>query len=294
VVSTIVVTGANGFLGQSLLGQAARQRPETEIVAIPSHRAGGIDLAADMAPDWLSDKITLEDPSDALLIHAAAVVEWNTSAGLLKNVAIAINLAQWSNSIGIRFSVLVSAVNVYPAVPKADVQTPCDPRTLYGLGKWAAERVWQLSLPAKQQATIRLAGLWGWQPKPTLCWNRLLLAAARGFPAESRPFVRRRCSRRNYISVNDAANCLLAVGKARQSGLFLAAGGDVVDVGEFIQALSALPGSRLDVNWQDDGGADESLDEPSPELLPMLTSFQNTLTRLWEERPSWVVQGIES
>ena len=75
----------------------------------------------------------------------------------------------------------------------------------------------------------------------------------------------------------------------RTSGLFLAAGRDVLDTGTFIEAVLALPGSRLDVDWQDDGGTDECLYDPSPKLLPLLTPFSEMLAQLWREKPDWVV-----
>ena len=121
-----------------------------------------------------------------------------------------------------------------------------------------------------------------------------MLAAARGFPAEPRLVVKRRNSRRNYISVSDAASCLLELGMSQTPGLFLAAGRDTVDTGAFVEAVSALPGSRLEVEWLDDRGSDESLYEPSRELLPMLRPFEDALARLWKEKPMWVAQGSES
>ena len=78
-----------------------------------------------------------------ILVHAAAKVSWDTPEGLLSNAAMALNVASWARSIEIGFCVLVSSVNVYPGVDKADVSTPCEPQTLYGTGKLAAEHVWR-------------------------------------------------------------------------------------------------------------------------------------------------------
>jgi len=227
-----------------------------------------------------------------VLVHAAAAVKWDTPGGLLKNVAMALNVATWARATGIGFCVLVSGVNVYPTLPLADVDTPCQPPTLYGLGKWAAECVWRLLLPQERSAIVRLAGIWGWQRRPTLFWNRLLLGAVQGSSPESRLVVRRSRSRRNYISAHEASDCLLQVGINRMPGLFLGAGRDTVDTRSFVKALRELPGSNLSVDWQDDGGEDEVIYCPSAELLPWLKPFPDELFAIWAGKPDWVLQGL--
>jgi len=286
----MVVTGASGFLGQTLLEAAATTWPDATIVPIHSPRCGGIDLVQPKASEQLAATIPMANSHDAILIHAAATVEWDTPDGFLANAAMAVNVATWARAVGIGFSVLVSGVNVYGPLPIADAQTPCQPTTMYGLGKWAAEQVWRLILPQERTAIVRLAGLWGWQRKPTLFWNRLLLAATHGGWLEERPVVRRSRSRRNYISTLEASECLLRLGIQRMAGLFLAAGLDTVDTGSFVRALQKLSGSRLSVDWQDDGGVDEHLYHPSPELLPWLKPFPEVLSTMWATQPEWVLQ----
>lgn len=287
----IVVTGASGFLGQTLLDVAATFLSGATVLAIHSPRRGGIDLAHPTAPEKLGTTIHISHPRDTMLIHAAAVVEWNTPDGLLANAAMALNVATWARSTDIGFAVLVSGVNVYDLLAVTDVDAPCQPPTLYGLGKWAAEHVWRLLLPQERSAIVRLAGIWGWQRRPTLFLNQLLLAAARGSPPEPRPVVRRSRSRRNYISAHEASYCLLQVGANRMPGLFLGAGRDIVDTRSFVEALQKLPGSKLSVDWQDDGGADDVIYRPSAELLPCLKPFPDELSTIWANRPDWVLQG---
>jgi len=162
---------------------------------------------------------------------------------------------------------------------------------MYGLGKMVAEHVWRLLLPQERSAVVRLSGIWGWQQRPTLFWNRLLLSAARGSPSGARPVVYRRRSRRNYISVREASRCLLEIGANRMSGLFLCAGRDVVETQSFVKALQNLPGSRISVDWQDDGGEDECIYQPSTELQPWLKSFPEMLSTFWTNMPNWVMHG---
>ena len=288
---TVVVTGASGFLGQVLLEVAATTWPNASLLPIHSPRCSGIDLAHPDAVERLGTTFRISNPQDAVLVHTAAAVKWDTPDGLLKNAAMALNVAMWARSTDIGFCVLVSSVNVYPPLPLAGIDTSCQPPNLYGLGKWAAEHVWRLLLPQERSAIVRLAGIWGWQRRPTLFWNRLLLTAARGSLPEPRPVVRRSRSRRNYISAREASDCLLQVGVNRIAGLFLGAGRDVVDTQSFVEALQELPGSKLSVDWQDDGGMDKRIYRPSDELLPWLKSFPDVLSTIWANKPSWILQG---
>ena len=283
-VEDIVITGSSGFLGQSLVAAAREMFPKAKLQPVISGRHGGIDLTQPDAASRMLSQIQLQNPGRSVLIHAAALVEWNTHAALLDNAAMALNTAEWARQIGVGFSVLVSSVSVYPRAPFCDNQTPCQPSSLYGAGKMAAEHAWRLVLPADRHAIVRLSGILGWQMHPTLFWNKLLLAAADLLPHE-RPVVRRAQSRRNYLTAREASVCLLRVGTERLSGAHLAAGRDAVDTAELVAALEALRGSKLPIEWQDDGITDEQIFQPSNELLPALGRFREELALLWSQRP---------
>jgi len=286
----IIITGASGFLGQSLVSTVRQVFPHVKLIPMYSPRHGGIDLTSSSAVDRLNEEIQLSSPHDALLIHAAALLEWNTAAAVGTNTAMAYSIATWAQAVGISFSVLVSSVGVSPMMLSVDVSTACMPQNLYGVGKFAAEHIWRIILPAEQQATIRLAGVWGWQQKPTLFWNRLLIESARGTSPEALSVIKRKKSLRNYISVQEAASCLLHVGNEKMFGTFLGTGRDVVDTETFVQALQYLPGSKLVVDWQDDGEVDKTIYHPSEELIPWLNSFDEELASLWEKKPEWLLQ----
>jgi nucleoside-diphosphate-sugar epimerase len=289
---TVLVTGASGFLGQTLLEVAGVTFPNATLLPLHSPRHGGIDLTQSEAMDTLQTTIHITYPQDTILVHAAAMVDWETPDALFANAAMAVNVAMWAKSTKIGFCILVSTVNVYETLPYADTSTPCLPPTFYGLGKLVAEHIWRLLLPSEHSAIIRLAGIWGWQRRPTLFWNRLLLAAGRGTPPEPKPVVRRSRSRRNYISAREASCCLLQIGTKRMSGMFLGAGRDVTDTQSLVKALQDLPGSKLSVDWQDDGGADDVIYRPSDALLPSLKPFPEELSTCWANRPDWAQQGL--
>lgn len=283
----VVITGASGFLGASLIEAARNLGPDVRTHAIGSPRCGGIDLTRSDAFETLRSKIPIPHPEEAVLIHAAAIVELNESERALSgNAAIAFNVARWARDAGLGFSVLASSVSVYPSTPRIEiVEAAVEPSTLYGVGKVAAEHVWRILLPEEQRAIVRLAGIWGWQKRATMFWNRVLHAAAHGSPAAL--IVRRGGSFRNYISASEAAECLLRIAINKIHGLFLGAGLDTVDTHSFVSAVQGLPSSRLALEWQDDGGRDESIFTPSPELLPYLKPFPVVLDSLWQKRPTW-------
>jgi len=262
-MKTLVVTGASGFLGSALVGVA--RQAGLEVVALESTRHGGPDLRQRF-------DLTVNEPESTVLVHCAAVLG-DFAEAAYDNIDMAYAVARWVRLSGV-FGVHVSSVS-------AMSQTA----TMYGFGKLLSESAWRHILPSEQYGTVRMAGIWGWQKKPTLFWNKLLLTAVRGKP---RLTIMRGQSRRNYISVQEAARCLIRAGTLRLTGTHIAAGHDAVSMESYVRHLSALPGNRLVVDWQDDGQHDDVIFQTGSDLLPALTSFHCNLTELWANRPDWI------
>jgi nucleoside-diphosphate-sugar epimerase len=285
----LIVTGASGFLGGELITQARRLCPAVRITPLLSPRLGGIDLSDRNCAARLSAAFALDDPANTALIHAAAVIQ--VMADPLANETMATGLAHWAQSAGIGFSVMVSSVSVYtPRSTCTPVDGSTEPVTPYGRDKLNSEKVWQRTLPPEKMAIVRLAGVWGWQRRPTLFWNRLLLAAARGSPPEPVAVVLRKRSRRNYVSASEAAESLIQLVMHRMAGTFLLAGRNPMNMASFVDSVQQLPGSRLQVEWRDDGGSDECLYDFSPEIAPWLQSFEDTLSTTWAAQPRWLLE----
>lgn len=289
---TVILTGASGFLGRHIASTAARKHPDVTVVLVEGPSVHGVDFSKDGSDMALAERISIEDPQRSVLIHAAAKIEWDSPEALLNNAAMACNVAAWAKDLGVGFSVLVSSVNVYPTIPFADVDTACAPPTFYGLGKWCAEHIWRLQFQGRRCAVVRLAGVWGWQARPTLFWNRALLAAA-GYDADLSPVtVGRNRSKRNYVSATDASECLLQIGLNAMNGLFLVSGRDEVDTKTFIEAVESLPDCKLKFKWEDDGSTDEQIYRPSEEVVPWLRSFDDNLADVWKNRPAWLQTSV--
>jgi nucleoside-diphosphate-sugar epimerase len=274
----IVITGAGGFLGTHLAAMAKSSGAET-VTLIHSPRAPqGLDLAGNDAVGALQQRFPIPDPEETAVIHAAAFVQWDSAEAVIQNSMMAFNVASWIVKSKIRFAVLVSSVS-------AGIEDP--PQTRYGVGKLAAENIWRVLL-ANRQATVRLAGIWGWQRRPSLFWNRVLVAAAGKENAQLH--VCKKHSRRNYIHAEDASRALLALAKSRGSGSFIAAGRDALSTQEFVEAVQRLPGARLTLNHSDHDSGEDELYACSPELLPYIRPFPEALAETWRSKPEWTTQ----
>jgi nucleoside-diphosphate-sugar epimerase len=297
-----ILTGAAGFLGASLMNCAPSLFDDIQAVtsgrsarsgsAVPLDLAkidlAKIDLAQPDAAARLADSFHLKSPESAVVIHAAAVVD-NSEEGRHKNASMARHVATWVRESGIGTSVLVSTVSVYPDLPRVRLDSPLQPSTVYGMGKLEAERQWTNVLGSEATCIVRVGGIWGWQRRPTLFWNRLLLLAARGSEAGAEPEIPVSGGFRNHVSVGEVATCLLQFAKLGTKGVYLLAGSETLSVGDFARALETLPESRLRVRLRDAGSAaDEYVFEPSSEVLPYLKPFQTTLSEEWRRRPQWV------
>lgn len=273
-----MVTGASGFLGQAILRYVEEHKPGTRLVAIRSPRDGGIDLRE---PGGYPE---IPDVKEAALIHAAAKVDFDSVTSAADSVNMAFNVGIWASAIGIPFSVFVSSVAVFGDTFWAHANAPVVPTTAYGVGKWAAEKTWEIVLPVEQRCIFRMAGLWGWQQKPTLFWNRVLLAAVRGECLT----IRAGKSRRNYISTRDAAALLVWIADHRLPGTLLGAGLEVVTMSRYVEAVQALPGACLEVKWERDDGENTQVFHPSGIFVERLHTFQEELSHLWDNPPAWI------
>ena len=274
----IVITGAGGFLGTHLAAMAKNSGTQTVTLIHSPSVPQGVDLAGTDAIRSLQQRFPIPDPEKTAVIHAAAFVQWNSAEAVIKNSMMAFNVASWIAQLKIRFAVLVSSVN-------AGIEDP--PQTLYGVGKLAAEHIWRVLLK-NRHATVRLAGIWGWQRKPSLFWNRVLAAAAR--KENQQLHVCKKHSRRNYIHVEDASRLLLALALNRSSGSFIAAGRDTLSTQAFVEAVQRLPGARLALNYAEDQSGEDQIYPCSPELLSFIRPFPEALAETWRSKPEWITQ----
>ena len=284
-ITHVIVTGSTGLLGRAVLQAAPVMLPGVEVRELCSARHGGVDLCDEAACERLLRECPLPHPQGTVLLHCAADISWTGQAVVENNFRMAVNTARWARQSGVAFSVCVSSVSVFEPGSRISMESPCLPRTPYGMGKLAAEFAWRALLEPDRQGIVRLAGLLGWQREPAMFWNRLLKRAAEDGKGETPESEFNPASTRNYLTAPEAARCLLRVAMGHHADIHLAAGAGAVTALEFMRRLEQLRDAPLPAV----SGApvdDVILYEPSPLVRPWLMPWEASLEELWEQRPA--------
>lgn len=159
----ILLTGASGFIGRTLLGAA-----DSKIVPMyrksrseATHDEVVFDLAADTDIDWLCG--VLRDKDIQSIVHAAAVTPWSASVDYDDDIKMAKTLCHVCQLLKIPNLYLISGWNVYDVnslVPFTE-QTVVLPSTTYGKSKLATEKYFEDNLENTKLVTLRLASAYG-------------------------------------------------------------------------------------------------------------------------------------
>ena len=249
-METVLVTGANGFVGQALcdaLASSGRRIRRTVRVAQPGFR----DAVAtgDIGPDtdWSA---ALEDVGCIVHLAARTHVLRETAANplaeyRLTNVAGTERLARSAAARGVRRLVFLSSVKVHGESTGARPYTEDDaprPEDDYGASKWEAE-----------QALARIAAETGLQVvvlRPPLVYGpgvkgnflRLMGLVARGVPL---PFGAIG-NRRSFIYLGNLAHAIVqAIDAPRAAGrTYLAADGEDLSTPELVRGLASALGVK--------------------------------------------------
>lgn len=179
----ILVTGASGFLGQTLTKQL--HAAGKEFVGLTSGAPGPNQMQCDMR-DAAQVRAVVEAVRPDIVIHAAALSSVTASAPAnyyLTNVIGTENLLVPLSELGkrVRF-LLISTAGVYGNHP-VDVLTedlPPQPVHHYGLSKFAAERVTQNFTDALDWTIVRPFNVIGSAQSNTFILPKLCLAFAAG------------------------------------------------------------------------------------------------------------------
>jgi nucleoside-diphosphate-sugar epimerase len=167
---TVLVTGANGFLGKTILSQLKRARFATSATDIgnASATAGIAYQKSDITrPEKLMDAIG----GAATIIHAAGVAHiFSPSAGsdkkfhLINEIGTE-NVTKVAARAGVEHLILISSVSVYGPYTLGlyDENTPCHPVGPYPMSKFHAElKAMDIAEKSGMALTIlRLATLYG-------------------------------------------------------------------------------------------------------------------------------------
>lgn len=247
--ATVLVTGANGFVGHALCralrtqGVAARgavrQQPEPDQVAV-----GNLDGAT----DW---NVALRGCS--VVIHLAArvhVMDDNAGDPLaayrMVNVDATVNLARQARASGVRRFVFVSSVKVNGEATHrkpfsaADVPAPCDP---YGHSKMEAETALQVfgRESGLEIVIVRPPLVYG--PGVKANFLNLMKLVQLGLPL---PF-RLATGLRSIVAVDNLVDLLILCSTHANApgGIFMVSDGRDLTVRELVQSIALAMGKTV-------------------------------------------------
>jgi nucleoside-diphosphate-sugar epimerase len=273
-IKTIVIFGASGLVGCALKQVVARRHHRIQIIVPSSRKEGGPDLADCHAWETLMKTVILSDPASTVVIHAAAMVAWDEPRALVDNPLMAWNVARWAALSGVAHAHYISTVSVISDAIQAG------PSNLYGIGKLAAEHVWVQQLGQERSGISRLAGVLDWKNPHGMFWSKLLHAA--GNPETATRLRYNPASVRNYVTAQEAAECILVLAMGQTTGVHLVAGQEDTSLAEFVAQLRQLAGRELPFD------AGESVPDPvhyspSNALATVLRPFRERLAELWHD-----------
>ncbi len=227
----ILVTGANGFLGQAAVNLF--ERAGHEVVAT-ARSSKGNRIACDLsAPRALMSLLDTEVPE--AVVNCAAVVDFGH--GCLEalypvNVLSVALIAGWCKK-NKAYLAQVSTVAVHGCSsllvgPGSGINADTD----YGKSKWLAERLVEAS--GVTSSRVRFSGIFGKMGPDHLGLNRAIRAADDGqYPT----VVGIGQARRNYIYVEDAAHVLLQCVEQQLDGVRWAGGAEVLTIAQMMQQI---------------------------------------------------------
>ncbi len=272
----VLVTGAGGFSGQSVMAQL--KRLGWEVVPLLRRSSG---MSGERVVDFDSaDAAALLEglPPCNAIVHLATRVDFSPDAELKQffgtNVLATTLLANLARRWDAHF-VLASGTLVHGAMTRVDASTPLSPAIPYAEAKLLAEQI--VTASVDRYAILRIAGIYGYGGPAHLGLNRAISAAV---DSEEVPeLYGDGLGKRNYIYVDDLADSVATVIEQRIEGVHLVAGREPLTIAQMLQQLcdTFIPGSEpLRLSG---GRSVDSVVEPSP-ALPAGHTFLESLEQI--------------
>ncbi len=236
---TVLVTGANGFVGRETV-KRLRIGGWTVLPAMRSPVGEG-SIKLDLEDAAFSETLKLLPKIDAI-VHLATKVGFGDlflgdifAANVAATASLLLLAKQWDAVFVFASAALVSGNNT----TQIDRETSDRPDTAYMKSKWLSEQLVQAS--GVCSAILRIGGIFGLDGPTHLGLNRAIKRVSDGHP----PIMTGRGSaKRNYIYVKDVARIISNVLDKKIEGTHLVAGNEVHSVADMLQILCDvfLPG----------------------------------------------------
>ena len=261
MVRTVLVTGADGFLGTAVLGKLRESHGEVVPVTRRTTATNGSVFCDLGHPDAVIS--LLRETKPECVVNLAARVDF--SRGVLASLypvnslcpAIFADYCQKHNAYLVQASGII--VQGFENTHFGQ-NTPTNPDTDYGISKLLAERA--IIASGCSAANVRFSGIFGVNGPEHLGINRAIKQAKSGIVPK---VVGSGAAKRNYVYVEDAAAMVEKCIADQLTGVFIA-GGETRSIREMLQSICDvwLPGqSPITVAGEE---SRDQLVEVSPEL----------------------------
>jgi nucleoside-diphosphate-sugar epimerase len=160
----ILVSGANGFLGQAICGLFADQAVGIVRAAAPD--SAQKQLVCDLSDPSFSEEVLEELKAEkfSCLVHCAGVTPWGTDPNFELDLVMAKNALTICKKLGVPKLVFTSGWIVYDvnaSAPYKEDSTPLQPSTDYGKSKLATENYLKENAGDITVVNLRLASIYG-------------------------------------------------------------------------------------------------------------------------------------
>lgn len=276
---SVLVTGANGFIGSNLIKKLSATEWETMPLV---RRSIGFnsELILDFCDSNFCEAI-YSLPNVDTVVHLGAKIGWDGSPRkelFVPNVLATAVLANWANKIGAYFVFASAAMVCGSRNPYITSESKPNTDTDYGYSKWIAEEIIQMS--GVKHAILRIGGIFGRGGPQHLMLNKAINDALKGEPPVQYGAGK---IKRNYIYVEDLVDVIIYCMENQIEGRHLIAGSSINTVAEILQIIcdKLLPGSRP--NYLEGMDGHDQIITPSPSL-PEGRSFEEAIEHIYKNR----------
>ncbi len=241
IVSPVFVTGADGFVGRSLVSRLRKQG--VEVVAIDAEPSNAGTVKADICDPKIEQLI----PTQSIVIHLAALstdgqCRKEPERAVQVNILGTLNLANASRQKDARQFIFASSEWVYGDTGGDEVKTeasPVDVATLtsvYAVTKAATEPILRSEIAPENVTNLRFGIVYGPRPDSWSAVERLLVDVSE----QSTIQVGSIHTGRRFIYVDDLVDGILASIGQPGFSTFNLNGNDLVTIGDIIATSAEL------------------------------------------------------
>lgn len=260
--NSVLVTGASGFVGRSLLGLLKSEHYHV-IPMVRSPKKLPNEIVLDFTDDIFVRKVQELPPVNAI-IHLGAKVDFKASKSELfvPNALATAILANWAKNIGAYFVFASTATICGVNNPLITKDTKPNPDTNYAYSKWLAEEIIKMS--GVEYLILRISGIYGRAGPQHLGINNAIAGALQGNPPIQ---FGKGDIKRSYISVEDLSKVIMDCLKRKVTGGHLVAGPEPISIAEMLKTICEvfLPGKNP--IYKDGGKGFDQIVEHSDELI---------------------------